>query len=81
MKHLRHGLLHFDLYHAIFAGSLATGNDTAPSTDPYMQRRNADDKADSMGEDDGDEPTMDTGPRSGDKRPSSSQGGKGRRRG
>ena len=75
MKHLRHGFPHFDLNHAIFAVSLATGSDAAPTTDPYMQQRNADDEVDSMGEDDGDEPTMDTGPRSGDKRPSSSRGG------
>ena len=74
MKHLRHGFPHFDLNHAIFAVSLATGSDAAPTTDPYMQQRNIADEADSTGEDDGDEPMMYTGPRSGDKRPSSFRG-------
>ena len=81
MKHLKNGLPHFDLYHATYGGTLATGREAAPTTDLYMQHRNVADEADSTGEDDGDEPKMDTGPRSGDKRPSSSQGGTGRRRG
>ena len=55
---------------------LDTGTDATPSTDPYLQQRNADDENDNMGEDDGDEPTMDTGPRFRDKRPSSSRGGR-----
>ena len=69
---MKNGLPHFDLYHATFGGALATGREAAPTTDPYMQHRNIDDEGDSTGEEDGDEPTMDTGPRSGDKRPSSS---------
>ena len=81
LKHLKNGLPHFDLYHATFGGALATGREAAPTTDPYMQHRNIADEGDSTGEEDGDEPTMDTGPRSGDKRPSSSRGATGRRRG
>ena len=71
---MKNGLLHFDLYHATFGGALATGREAAPTTDPYMQHRNIADEGDSTGEEDRDEPTMDTGPRSGDKRPSSSRG-------
>ena len=39
-----------------------------------MQHRNITDEGDSTREEDGDEPTMDTGPRSRDKRPSSFRG-------
>ena len=77
---MKKGLPHFDLYHAIFGGASATGREAAPTTDPYMQHRNIADEGDSTGEEDGDEPTMDTGPRSGDKRPSSSRGGNGKKK-
>ena len=52
------------------------GKNAAPSTDPYLGWRNATDEDDSLGDKDDDETTMKAGPRSGDKRPGSSQGGR-----
>ena len=67
---MRFGLKHYDLHHAIFGGSFASGNNAAPSTDLYLRRGNDADDYDTSREDDNDETTMETGPHSGDKRAS-----------
>ena len=75
-EHLRHGLDHYNLHHAIFGGSLATENNATPSTDPYLQRANDVDDYDSSGDKDIDATTLDMGPPSGDKRAGPFRGGR-----
>ena len=71
---MRNGLPHYDLHHAIYGSTVATGRFAAPSTDPYL-RRGVDDDEEDDGSDDTEALTMGTGPRSGDKRAGSSRGG------
>lgn len=79
IRTLKHGLEHYDLHHAIFGSSLATGNYAVPSSDPYLNRHDGDSNY-SSGNEEIDACTMDTGPRSEDKRASSSKGGNGNKK-
>ena len=71
---MRNGLPHYDLHHAIYGSTVATGRFAAPSTDPYL-RRGVDDDEEDDGSDDTEALTMGTSLRSGDKRTGSARGG------
>ena len=72
---MRNGLPHYDLHHAIFGSTLATGKYAAPSTDPYVSRGLGDDDEEPSS-DDMETTHMESGPRSGDKRGGSSRMGR-----
>ena len=72
---MRNGLPHYDLHHAIFGSTLATGKYPAPSTDPYISRGFVDDDEESSS-DDMEAAYMELGPRSGDKCGGSSRMGR-----
>ena len=77
---MKHDLPHYDMHHAIFGSSLATGNYAVPSIDPYLLRGHGDDD-DNSGEDSINACMMDTCPHSGDKRAGTSNGGIGTKKG
>ena len=77
---MQNSLKNYDLHHAIFGGSLATGDCAVPTTDPYMRQANDADDYDSSRDKESDDTTMETVPRSGDKRASLSQGRKGKQK-
>ena len=72
---MRNGLPHYDLHHAIFGSTLATGKYATPSMDPYISRGLGDDDEEPSS-DDMEAAYMESGPRSGDKRGGSSRMGR-----
>ena len=77
---IRYDLKQYDFHHAIFGGSLATGDNAVLTTDPYMRQANDADDYDSSGDEELDDTTIKTGPCSGDKRAGSSRGRKGKQK-
>ena len=80
LKNIWYSLKHYDLHHAIFGGSLATGDCAVPTTDPYMQQATDVDDYVSSGDEEQDDTTMDTWPHFGDKRLGLSRGRRGKQK-